>query len=144
MNAVHSSKSIRQVLIRLGLSAAGGSYQTIHKLIRTLNIDTSHFTGQRWNKGKTFPHKRKLEDYLSNQFPINSCRLKKRLVAELMLQNRCHNCGLEQWLENPIPLELDHINGNHFDNSISNLRLLCPNCHALTPTYRGKNKGSFS
>ena len=43
------------------------------------------------------------------------------------------------WMGEPIPLELEHINGNHLDNRLENLTILCPNCHALTPTYRGKN-----
>jgi len=50
------------------------------------------------------------------------------------------NCFEGSWLNNPIPLELDHINGNNKDNRLEYLRLLYPNCHALTPTYRGKNK----
>jgi 5-methylcytosine-specific restriction endonuclease McrA len=43
-------------------------------------------------------------------------------------------------MEKPAPIELDHINGNHHDNRLENLRILCPNCHAQTDTYRGKNK----
>jgi len=43
-------------------------------------------------------------------------------------------------MDQPIPLELDHIDGNHQNNALDNLRLLCPNCHSLTPTFRGKNK----
>lgn len=48
-------------------------------------------------------------------------------------------CGNTEWLDKHIPLELHHINGNHKDNRLSNLQLLCPNCHALTDNYRGKN-----
>lgn len=55
------------------------------------------------------------------------------------LFHKCESCNLEEWLGNKIPLELDHINGVNNDNRIENLRILCPNCHALTPTYRGKN-----
>ena len=53
---------------------------------------------------------------------------------------KCYNCNLTNWLGFNIPLELEHINGDNRDNRIENLILLCPNCHALTPTYRGKNK----
>ena len=54
---------------------------------------------------------------------------------------KCECCGEAEWLGRPIPLELDHISGNREDNSESNLRVICPNCHALTPTYKGKNIG---
>jgi len=54
---------------------------------------------------------------------------------------RCERCRLEEWMGEPIPLELDHINGDTDNNSAENLRLLCPNCHAQTETYKGANKG---
>ena len=51
----------------------------------------------------------------------------------------CSNCGGEEWLGQAIPLELDHLDGDKNNNQFDNLRLICPNCHALTATYRGKN-----
>ena len=51
-------------------------------------------------------------------------------------------CELTEWREQLITLELDHINGDNKDNSLDNLRLLCPNCHSQTPTYRGRNKNT--
>ncbi|MGB4076287.1 MAG: HNH endonuclease [Minisyncoccia bacterium] len=39
-----------------------------------------------------------------------------------------------------MPVELDHVNGDRHDNRIENLRILCPNCHSLKPTHRGRNK----
>lgn len=57
--------------------------------------------------------------------------------------HRCESCGLSEWKNEKIPLELDHIDGNSDRNEKENLRLLCPNCHALTPTWRGRNHGKF-
>jgi ribosomal protein S27AE len=62
------------------------------------------------------------------------------LIAEHVLAARCANCGLAQWLGEAIPLELDHVDGDRENNELTNLRIVCPNCHALTPTYRGRNK----
>ena len=54
---------------------------------------------------------------------------------------KCECCENSQWMNKPIPLDLDHCNGDFNDNSLSNVRLLCPNCHAQTPTYKIKNRG---
>jgi 5-methylcytosine-specific restriction endonuclease McrA len=66
--------------------------------------------------------------------------LRLRLIREGLLESKRNRCQLTQWNGLPIPLELEHKNGIHTDNSIENLELLCPNCHAQTLTCRGKNK----
>ncbi len=64
---------------------------------------------------------------------------RKLLISER--GHKCESCKNETWLGKVIPLEVDHINGDHENHSRDNIRLLCPNCHALTPTYKNKNKG---
>lgn len=141
-DAVASSVSLREALNRLGVVAAGGNYETLRKAVRSHSIDTSHMLGQKWRSGRTSGPKRPLHDYLSNKSPIPSHNLKKRLISEGVLQHKCSLCGITEWMGKPSPIELDHIDGNNKNNSLDNLRLLCPNCHAQTDTYRGKNKGN--
>jgi len=143
-DAVAKSTSYCQALNRLELRAAGGNYASLKRAIKEHNIDASHFRGQGWRKGRTFPPKRCLEEYLTNKFPLQSHKLRLRLLSEGVFKPVCSNCKRKTWLGSPIPLELEHINGDNLDNSLTNLCLLCPNCHALTPTYRGKNKGKPS
>lgn len=138
--AVKTSTSIRQVLDKLNIVPAGGNYQTTNRRIQKLNIDTSHFTGQAWNKGKIIGPKRLIEEYLKENSVVQSFKLKNRLIAEGLKEHKCECCGITEWMGKPAPIELDHINGNHHDNRLENLRILCPNCHAQTDTYRGKNK----
>ena len=138
--AVKSSFSKREALQKLGIAAQGGNYKIIDKAIINLKLDISHFKGSAWNKGKVFGPKRNIEKYLSNEHPIGSHKLRKRLIKEGLLEPKCSSCTNITWQNKPIPLELEHKNGNHEDNSLTNLCLLCPNCHALTSTYRGKNK----
>jgi 5-methylcytosine-specific restriction endonuclease McrA len=55
-------------------------------------------------------------------------------------QYKCNSCGLDKWMESMITLELEHKDGNNKNNERDNLELLCPNCHSLTHTWRGRNK----
>jgi Zn finger protein HypA/HybF involved in hydrogenase expression len=138
--AVKTSTSIRQVLDKLNIVPAGGNYQTTNRRIQKLDIDISHFSGQAWNKGRVIGPKRPIEEYLKENSVVQSFKLKNRLITEGLKQHKCECCGITEWMGKPTPIELDHINGNHHDNRLENLRILCPNCHAQTDTYRGKNK----
>jgi len=139
--AVEESYSIAQALIKLGLSPRGGNYRVFKKFQKLYNIDTSHFTGQGHMKGKKNNFLIKpLSEILVKNCEYSSNKLRKRLIEEGLKEHNCECCGLTEWLGEPIPLELDHIDGDHYNNLIENLKILCPNCHAKTPTYRGKNK----
>lgn len=141
IEAVETSRSIRDSLSKLGLSPAGGNYTTLNNHIKNLNLDTSHFTSQAWNKGKTFT-KKPLAYYFTGG-KIASHTLRLRLIAEGVKEAKCESCLLTEWQGQLMPLELDHINGYHDDNRLENLRILCPNCHYQTPTHRGKNKARY-
>lgn len=140
--AVEKSTSIRQVLIKLDLSPKGGSYRTVHRKVKELDLDISHFTGQGWNtaKGLKNPHYISAFEYLGTDKEISSHELRIKLYKENILEEKCSLCGLgPEWQGKSITLQLDHINGCSSDNRLENLRIVCPNCHSQTPTFRGRN-----
>ena len=142
-NAVQSADSIAEVCRMLQIKVAGGNYETLKRKFKLWNIDTSHFRGQGWNVGLKFkPNPKKpLNELLVNGSNYQPYKLKRRLLAKNVLEAKCNSCGRHSWMERAIPLELHHINGKRSDNRLQNLELLCPNCHALTDNYRGKNIG---
>ncbi|MHB1865294.1 MAG: hypothetical protein ACYCPS_04020 [Candidatus Saccharimonadales bacterium] len=144
--AVNTSKSYRQVIIKLGLIPAGGNYVQVQNRVKLLKLNTDHFLGMGWNLGIRYKsiHRVPLKELLKNGSTPQSYKLKIRLFESGLKQQRCELCGwAESSIDGRIPVELGHINGNHNDNGISNLRILCPNCHSLQATHRGKNKGSY-
>ena len=66
--------------------------------------------------------------------------LKKYVIS--VFGYSCNICGIFEWNGKDIVLELEHKDGNSENNDISNLCLLCPNCHSQTPTYKGRNFGN--
>ena len=140
--AAAHSYSIAGMCRYLGLIPSGGNYRIIHNAIRKYSIDTRHFTGQGWNIGLAFkPFEAKSTNkILTTDSTYQSFKLKARLIQEGIKKHICEQCRLTQWQGRPIPLELHHINGNNTDNRLENILLLFPNCHALTESYRGKNK----
>ncbi len=143
VSAVLISVSYRQVISLLGLIPAGGNYEQVKQRISSLGLDVTHFTGSLWNAGTTYHNKSRVElaNLLVKNSNVQSCKLKNRLYEVGLKQPICEMCGwAEVSLDGRIPVELDHINGDRYDNRIENLRVLCPNCHSLQITHRGKNK----
>jgi len=141
--AAKSSFSIANVIRTLGLIPAGGNYTQMKKYLKQYGIDTSHFTGMLWSKGKKGKRKKilSLEEILISESYYTSHRLKLRLIEVGLKKPKCEICGWAKVSEDGrLPLELDHINGSHTDNRLENLRVLCPNCHSLQLNHRGKNK----
>lgn len=96
-------------------------------------------------KGTSKPNTTKIPlwDILDGLYPqYASAKLRVRLIKEGVFEHECNRCELTQWQDEPIPLELEHIDGDHYNNKIANLELLCPNCHALTETYCGRNRSN--
>jgi len=114
----------------------------IKQYLASNNINTSHFLGAGWNiAGKNLKrNKIALEEVFITNSTYQSYKLKRRLFSEGYKQAKCEQCGWKKVsTDGRIPLELHHINGNRQDNRLANLQILCPNCHSLEPTHRGKN-----
>ena len=139
--AVANNKSIAGVLRELQLRIAGGNYRTVKRAVSELRLDTTHWTGKGHRRGSRVPvvKPRLLAEMIQAGKWQHNRDLKRRLLDAGLLDLRCAWCRLTQWIGRPMSLELDHIDADPLNNLLDNLRLLCPNSHALTPTYRGRN-----
>ena len=138
--AVAESVSIAQVIQKLNLAIAGGTYESIKKHIKRLNLDTSHHSGQSRKNRYGKSRDKVLEDILSIDSPYTSYEIRRILFKLKLKENICEICEIKTWLGLPITAQLHHINGIRTDNRLENLQMLCPNCHSQTDTYGGKNK----
>lgn len=139
---VAESECYSDVQRALGYAPSGGVHRWLVQHIERLDIPTGHFIGRAWARGRTFPYRPKLpiEELLIEGSSVASGRLRRRLINEGLKQARCEECGLDSWRGALLPLALDHINGDPMDNRLENLRILCPNCHAQTPTWCAGNR----
>jgi hypothetical protein len=144
--AVAEATSIAGVIRALDLTIGGSMYLRIREAIEALDLDTSHFTGQAWLRDRSNPYTRRRplrEVLVEGSTYYKTHHLKLRLVREGLKRWQCERCQRTRWNGQRIPLQLDHINGDRTDNRLENLRLLCPNCHAQTETWCGRNRGRY-
>lgn len=137
--AVAGSTSIAEVMRKLGIPLAGGSQAYIARRIRASGLDTGHFLGQAHQRGRP-ARRRLLPEHVLRVRPAGSYREDakrlRRALTEIGILETCEQCGCgPSWRGHPLRLIVDHRSGDWLDNRPENLRFLCPNCHAQTPTW---------
>ncbi|MFJ6565900.1 HNH endonuclease signature motif containing protein [Streptomyces sp. NPDC091292] len=147
-DAVAQSTSVAGALRLLGRPGSSRLRALFPRLTAEYGIDTSHFLGQGHRRGKPGPTPlRRPEDLLVKRDGRRRTKtvLLRRALREIGVPEQCAGCGTgPEWRGRPMTLEIDHINGDWSDDREENLRLLCPNCHAITSTWcRGGRRRAF-
>lgn len=132
---VFSSITMAQASAKLGLH-----FNTFKRIAVKLGVYNPNQSGKGVKKDMSsvsIP----LDEILEGKHPsYQTFKLKNRMLRENILNNVCSECKINEWNGKPISLELDHIDGVRTNHKLNNLRLLCPNCHSQTDTYRSKNR----
>lgn len=134
---VKESSSLTEILRKQGKATSGAAFTVLKSKLEEYGIPYFFI------KEKSIPKEIPLSEILKENRPYLSNRLKKRLIQEGLKENVCEICGQKaEWNNMPLQLQLDHINGNHNDNRLENLRIICPNCHTQTETFGNKRTKS--
>lgn len=134
-----SSYSYAEVLRKAGRAQAGGSQSTLKKKIEEFGIDVNHFTGQRWQHSPTFQEKYSPDNLFIKDNAVSNVTVRKYLLQYNLIKYECSECGCNGvWRDKELALQLHHKDGDHNNNELTNLTFLCPNCHAITENYGGR------
>jgi hypothetical protein len=143
-DAVEQSRSIAEVIRRLGLPEGSSGYRLVHRWSREHGVDLGRLPGQAHQRGRGIP-KLTARDLLRHdeaRYKRVHAHLLRRALAEIGRPYACAECGTgDVWNGKPLVLEVDHINGDWRDNRRENVRYLCPSCHSQTDSYCGRNRG---
>ena len=142
------SNSYADLLRKLGMSEHGGNRTTLRKIIDEYNLDLTKICENRNKQNSNtlynFQKKKKsLDEILKKDSHYKSSILLKRLLKEGYKERRCENCGITNWMNKEIIFQLHHKDGDHSNNEINNLEILCPNCHSQTDNFAGKGRNKI-
>lgn len=117
--------------------------ETLNSYLEKMNIE---YKGQPYKKGQNKNPRcyKPAIYYIDNHKYISSSVLRQKLIKDGLKENKCEICGISMWQGIKLPLELHHKNGNHFDNDLNNLQILCPNCHSIQNGNSGANIGKYA
>lgn len=136
---IKSSYSIIEVLKKLNMSDHGGNRYTIKKKAKKFGISIDHFTGKRHLLGKKSLNRKPWNEVLvikKNKSKREDAYRLRRALIESGREYKCSKCGSNSiWQNKELRLQVDHIDGNRFDNRPRNIRFLCPNCHSQTDNF---------
>lgn len=134
------SFSLAEVLRKAGRAQGGGSQATLRKKIEEWEIDISHFTGQHWRDRPDFAEKYSIETLFVKGKEISNITLRRYIDKDNLIPYKCALCNCDgNWMGYILTLQLHHKDGDRTNNELSNLEYRCPNCHAITDSYGGKN-----
>lgn len=122
------------------IQAAYSTGMTVHECCQKFGCSRASWAAA-VKRGDIVPRPRRvpLSELLSVGKKRNRFHLKARLIGVGLKKNRCERCGLTEWREEAISLELHHVNGDPRDNRLESLQILCPNCHSQTENYGKRN-----
>ena len=115
----------------------GCARDTLYQAYKVMGIN---YKGNNGLKGKKTDVKRKSALDLIASPSVTNARKRNRLIEDGLKENKCECCGLSEWMGKPIPLELHHKDGNHWNNDLENLQILCANCHMQAHDYNNNNR----
>lgn len=141
--AIASNNTRSDVIKSLNKSPTTSMYRRLRLFEQEHNVDVSHYVP--WNaKGRkrSVIMNRKLtsDQIFKRNSPVAQAVLKNRIMRDSLLPYVCKKCNNSgEWMGEKITLQLEHINGDHSDNRLTNLCFMCPNCHSQTLTFCGRN-----
>lgn len=143
IHILNTSLNLSDCRKKLGYKNGNGRHPNdlIRKRCKELNIDFEYLDSKPTQVSQNHIKYTLQEICVKDSIYMNLTRLKKRLVDENILEYKCAICGnTGTWQGKKLTLQLDHINGEHTDNRVENLRFLCPNCHSQTDTFGSRQR----
>lgn len=140
LQSLLDSRNTYTEILRVAGINSSSSTNTLKRIIKEYKLDTSKFEENRklykqQMAKMSLCSEYNIESKLHRNTKTNSHKLRNKLIEFGYKESKSELCGISEWLGKPVKLQLHHIDGNHDNNELSNLQILCPNCHSMTDNF---------